>query len=377
MSPERDEEVTGWDAPAEQTIVVQGKDIHRGALPIYDADYLDRLYSFDFEDAGLVQKVEIAMQDENVRLLAAVGEAMKECLIEARLIMPIRGKMRANDSMSRLIRRVLKEVKERVEGEGGDLNSVDITSFVRDYALVWSESDKENFGLILENAHLANVYAGEQYSVLKARAAHRAKVRELTDTADILSESLGAAEESARMDELTGLPNRKGLAYFLKEIQEAQEGETETEFAVVWLDGDHFKKVNDNWGHPAGDHVLREMANVLKEQGWDFVARMGGEEFVLIRKLEDGEDLQEIGNKIRHDIGAKVMSFTSMQGLPITYHQKVSVGVAAGSAAELHNWDLIARADRVSFHSKAEGRDRTTVYEHGVAYKTPAVDPNR
>lgn len=113
-----------------------------------------------------------------------------------------------------------------------------------------------------------------------------------------------AAEEQAYTDTLTGLRNRRALDHMLERLISSNAA-----FAVMHIDLDFFKAVNDTLGHAAGDHVLREVANVMREEtrSSDVVARVGGDEFTLIlTEVRDIDVLHRVGARIIQRIEAPI-----------------------------------------------------------------------
>ena len=157
-------------------------------------------------------------------------------------------------------------------------------------------------------------------------------------------------EELARMalhDALTGLPNRRALiGRAAREVALAASGGTAV--SLVMLDVDHFKRVNDTFGHGVGDRVLVELASALRERIPDggLVGRLGGEEFALLAPGVGAETLAEAGERIRA-AGERVVVGTG----PIT----LSAGGAALADGEDHE-SLIARADAALYRAKKSGQ---------------------
>ncbi|TMC38792.1 MAG: GGDEF domain-containing protein [Chloroflexi bacterium] len=162
-----------------------------------------------------------------------------------------------------------------------------------------------------------------------------------------------AQEENALTDELTKLSNRRALAQrFLQEMQRARRHHNSIAFMMV--DIDHFKQVNDTYGHLNGDAVLAELAQILVSgaRESDVCARYGGEEFALILHETTESGARVLAERIR----AKVAAATFPGGLKLT----ISVGVAATHEAALFT-QLIDRADQALYAAKQGGRNQVRV----------------
>ena len=201
--------------------------------------------------------------------------------------------------------------------------------------------------------------------------------RELTeDQADLLNgvasqaaiairhaQLFAAQEENALTDELTKLPNRRALAQrFLQEMQRAKRHKNAIAFLMIDLD--HFKQVNDTYGHLNGDAVLAELAQILagSARESDVCARYGGEEFALIL-----HETTESGAKILAErIRAKVAAATFPGGLKLT----ISVGVAATDDAALFT-QLMDRADQALYAAKQGGRNQVRVADMAAPAPKP------
>ena len=161
----------------------------------------------------------------------------------------------------------------------------------------------------------------------------------------------------ARFDSLTGLPNRYELNERLEKAIRRRH-RTGKRLAVLFLDVDHFKAINDTMGHAVGDAVLKEFANrlLLAVRETDTVARLAGDEFVIILEslneaAEADHVAQKIIDKVRHDwsIDNHHIALTT------------SIGVACGFANDLLPSDLLALADAALYRAKAEGRNTFVV----------------
>ncbi len=159
----------------------------------------------------------------------------------------------------------------------------------------------------------------------------------------------------ARTDELTGLLNRRGLEE--RAVHELARARREGgSIAVVMLDLDHFKLVNDEWGHDVGDRVLTHTATVLAShcRDIDITARYGGEEFLVLLPGSDSADADVYTHRVREALAAG-----NQEGLPIV---SLSAGVIA-AAAPSDLAGLIRRADSALYEAKRSGRDRTVIFK--------------
>ncbi|TPV92712.1 MAG: diguanylate cyclase [Myxococcales bacterium FL481] len=163
-----------------------------------------------------------------------------------------------------------------------------------------------------------------------------------------------AMEERATTDGLTGLTNHRAFQERFEQLHALAE-RTGQRFAVLLTDIDHFKRVNDTYGHPVGDMVLKRVAAVLANRARkvDVVARYGGEEFVLILPDTDGEGAAFHGNRLREEIAAQVLR--SDQG---SFHVTISMGVAEFPLDARDREGLIERADQALYRCKKQGRNR-------------------
>lgn len=179
----------------------------------------------------------------------------------------------------------------------------------------------------------------------------RARLRETKDHLNL----------QARTDELTGLSNRRGFKQYLGEVE--QRSKMSDSFAVIVGDLDHFKQINDQYGHEVGDFVLRETAKTLKSlvRSEDLIVRWGGEEFLLLLVDTDLNGAQILAEKIRQKISST--HFSTDQG-------KLAVSMSLGVDAQKVGGDLYATlgsADRAMYEAKRQGRNCVVVSDSGIA----------
>ena len=179
------------------------------------------------------------------------------------------------------------------------------------------------------------------------------RVAHMEQEAQGYREHLEVQRQKALIDPLTGLPNRAEWSERLDYEVNAwhQRGNS---LSLAMLDLDHFKRINDGYGHLAGDKVLKIIANVLSKRlrPTDFIARFGGEEFVLLMPDSALADALAVGEVLREAIAACPFHF---KGEPVTI--TVSMGVAQFQAGERSDLAL-KRADEALYRAKAAGRNQ-------------------
>jgi diguanylate cyclase len=179
------------------------------------------------------------------------------------------------------------------------------------------------------------------------------RVAHMEQEAQGYREHLEEQRQKALIDPLTGLPNRAAWSERLDhEIQQWQQhGNT---LLLAMLDLDHFKRINDNYGHLAGDKVLKIIATVLRKRlrGTDFIARFGGEEFVLLMPATAPAVGAKLLESLRAAIEACPFHFKSE---PVTI--TISMGLTAFKPGE-HSDVVLKRADQALYRAKHAGRNR-------------------
>jgi two-component system cell cycle response regulator len=174
-------------------------------------------------------------------------------------------------------------------------------------------------------------------------------------------------ETMATTDGLTGLTNHRTFQMRFEDLlQRAQRHNHKV--ALLLCDVDHFKKVNDTYGHPIGDEVLRRVAKVLQEvpRKIDVPARYGGEEFAVLLDNVDVAQAKVVAERIRSEIAKTVVE--SEKG-PLSVTE--SIGVAAFPDDGRDRATLIERADLALYHAKHTGRNRVVTWAEAQAAKTP------
>ncbi len=199
----------------------------------------------------------------------------------------------------------------------------------------------------------ADDFIAKPFSAVELRARLRSGSRVIE-----LQEGLLRAQEALRVeaarDSLTGLWNRGMILEQLRREMKRAKHEKRP-FAIILADIDHFKKVNDTYGHQAGDEVLQQAANRMRlaVRDYDFIGRYGGEEFLVVLPGCDGELARQVAERVRVRVAAEPIN---AHDIPLEV--RVSVGLAWTATAEEVPAALIACADTALYRAKANGRDR-------------------
>jgi two-component system, cell cycle response regulator len=188
---------------------------------------------------------------------------------------------------------------------------------------------------------------------LRARARNQIRRKFYQDR---LRSDLGSALEMALTDPLTGLYNRRYLRRHLGGLMESGQGR---QLAVLMVDVDHFKSVNDRFGHAVGDQALRLIADTLRgnTRVFDSLARYGGEEFAVVMPGAGPEDAKIAGERLRAAVEALVFAPDRDQRAKLT----ISVGIACAGNDPILPDTLLHAADLALYEAKRAGRNRVEI----------------
>ncbi len=180
-------------------------------------------------------------------------------------------------------------------------------------------------------------------------------IRDITQS----RESIESLLRAANSDELTGVSNRRAF-YEAADLELARYARKPRPIALLLIDIDHFKQVNDTYGHLVGDDVIRNLAVVLRRsvRAIDVVARLGGEEFAVMLPSTSPEMAAVIGERIRQNVSTERVQAGDEE---ILY--TISVGVALVQPEMSGTNDLLAAADVALYAAKRGGRNRVCVFE--------------
>ncbi|MDX9912743.1 MAG: diguanylate cyclase [Phycisphaerales bacterium] len=187
-----------------------------------------------------------------------------------------------------------------------------------------------------------------------------------------INRRLRSLEKEARHDPLTGLNNRGWAERVL--ARSGDRGDRRSQTALVMVDLDHFKRVNDTFGHAAGDEVLRRAAGVMRAHSaeTDIVCRWGGEEFLVVRQSCSLIDAWIWADNLRREIEAQVEIPSN------EWRQTASIGVDVLPTSEV-SVDAVGRADRAMYLAKDSGRDRVCTWDMAWAMEMAhecGIDPS-
>lgn len=274
------------------------------------------------------------------------------------------------------VRRFIKEARvaeqRLVHKAVGDLRQV-VTAFVQAVNRTFQEDEESDKQVLAEMEALCSQLEGTTTEELKQRAVqvaqslasaierrrarHNQQMEELGHQVDTLGTRLTEAERESAQDPLTQLYNRRVLDAALSEAVALRRSYGHQATLLI-LDVDHFKKVNDRHGHPAGDAVLKALANTLVRcfpRRSDVVTRFGGEEFAVL--LSDTGQ-QDAGVAVRRVMDA-------VRGM-VVRHQELELGITVSiGVAEVHPeltpTDWLELADVCLYQAKEQGRDRAVM----------------
>lgn len=214
---------------------------------------------------------------------------------------------------------------------------------------------------------------------LNSRSALR-RERRLVRTAAQLREVSAELDRLARTDSLTSILNRRAF-FDLLGIEFRRSRRYSRQLSVLMLDLDNFKRVNDQWGHPFGDYVLRTTSQIVASnvRESDIIGRYGGEEFAVALPETGPEQAVTVAEKLRRAI--EVFAFEA-DGLPRSedapLHMTISIGVSTLPVDLDHDeFELIHRADRALYEAKRAGKNQVVLFGKGMTSSGEPVSPPR
>lgn len=250
-------------------------------------------------------------------------------------------------NIQRLLEKVMNEASDEIGQVNQGANAFDSTLNKHSTALS-SIDDPQAAALIMQQL------MQDTRAMIKNNAQVQARMQETNEEIAKMKVELEAVKATAEKDSLTGLKNRGA---FDKAVGQLLNDEASNNATLIMLDIDHFKRINDNYGHLVGDRVIRYVSALLKQiVGEDHhIARYGGEEFAVIIKNSSVKEVLPIAEKIR---GSMANSKLQRKGSGETIGQ---VTLSVGLTSVKPNDDIetfIDRADKALYEAKQTGRDK-------------------
>lgn len=215
-------------------------------------------------------------------------------------------------------------------------------------------------GVVSVQSNKVEAYSQNDMDTLKALSSYIAIALNNSHQAELIREKNEELKRMAITDYLTGIYNRREFENRIKAFWNLSARKNH-HFSIILLDADHFKYINDTYGHPAGDECLKELAKLLMRtvsRPDDCLARYGGEEFIILLNCPEAEALER-AEQLRREIESHTISYQG-QSLSLTVSIGVSSAIASSSQSGRGPEFLISRADEALYRSKAEGRNRVT-----------------
>jgi diguanylate cyclase (GGDEF)-like protein len=204
------------------------------------------------------------------------------------------------------------------------------------------------------------------------------RFQKLVRTEEMLRKANEKLGRLVTTDGLTGIANRRSFDQHL-EVEWKRAKRNRLPLSLVMIDIDHFKRYNDRWGHPQGDHCLHKVARTIRKvlaRPSDFAARYGGEEFVVMLPATDSEGAHHVAEKIRQAVGGLEIPH---QDSPVSPWVTLSLGVATSASPvdpERSPADLLRQADTALYQAKAQGRNQTVTLPPPSGFPEVAGSPS-
>ncbi len=255
------------------------------------------------------------------------------------------------------LERIQVAVTDLLMGVTGSLNLMtgDSTKYGR--ALEVHQQTLERMATIEDLRELERRLLEQVKEVQSANDRYRRDLDAANTRVQEQQKDLEQMQGSIGIDFLTELPNRQRLDEYMRELMSRAE-RYQQRFSLVLLDIDHFKAINDEHGHAAGDRVLRAIAQLLSDnkRASDFLARYGGEEFVLLLPETTLENAVALAGKLRERVSSRNFQFQT-QPIRLTLSAGVGEVLPGNDTAE----SLFERVDKALYQAKNDGRNRVCV----------------
>ena len=251
------------------------------------------------------------------------------------------------EKIQQSLEQVMREASEEVAQVNDEAS--DYTTLITQHSNTLStDNDPHAMSLVL------NQILQDTRSMVKSNKLIQERMQDTNNEITKLKTELALVKEAAEQDALTGLKNRGAFDQKMKRVMTSNEA---TEVTLIIIDIDHFKRINDNFGHLVGDRVIRYISSLMTQliEEKHFISRYGGEEFTVILEGVSAEDTQLLANKVRI---AMANSKLQRKGSHDTLGQvTLSAGIASLSVKDDAE-SFIARADKALYQAKETGRNK-------------------
>lgn len=242
-------------------------------------------------------------------------------------------------------------------------NSCGSINKIRDELSTLNISEASHRELSVVQTKLVDTIYNIEHSMEKNKQeldANKQKFNQLHKTIEILQDELNQAKKEKSIDFLTNILNRRAFEEEVEKIEKKHKifG---TDYAIVFYDIDHFKEINDTYGHSCGDAVLRTFGGILKAltRKEDVIARYGGEEFIALINYEDESELTRYIKRVKNLIHKSEFNYKENE-----IDVKVSVGISFRSKYNSYS-DAKKEADELLYKAKNNGRDKVYI-DNGI-----------
>lgn len=309
-------------------------------------DEIDQLFSRVEKDPNLLfdKKVQNRIED----FINKRFERDKKVVIE-----------RTSD-ISKLVLLMEEYLNEAISSNGsGSKNVLDIKEKI---ASINIDGNALESLVTLQNEliHAATSIEKEMHNVTSKLENGKTKVQELEEKVKTLEAELSRTKTESMKDHLTGLLTRRAFSEEVKRIESAHE-RIKTQYAIIFFDLDHFKKLNDTYGHECGDVVLSTFGKILNKsvREHDIVGRYGGEEFVAIIHFNLNRELLQFLKRIKTIVTENSFLYKEKK-IKVTF----SAGVAIRSSFDTYE-NTLQKADMLLYQAKENGRNKI-ILENGM-----------
>ncbi|WP_300455127.1 GGDEF domain-containing protein [Desulfobacula sp.] len=318
------------------------KKIAQYNLPYNPISYLLWYEYATGRNENLIKDLEVFLNAKEVITIEVVTRLFKKHMADSQILMA----EKKTKDFKKILLEMTKHLSESCNEIGSQGSLLD--TFAQE--LVTSES-LEDISVI------ANRIVLETKAVVESSKNLKTQLDSTVSEIDTLSKELEGIKQVAKTDMLTGLLNRRGFDGALYPVMEDIKT-THEALSVIMLDIDHFKRVNDTYGHLIGDNVLKMIGKLIKDsiKGKDIAARFGGEEFILTLPQTPLKGAYALAEQIR--LNLQKMNLKIKDTGESIGQITISLGVALYKEGESIE-AVIQRADNALYHAKNTGRNKT------------------